>query len=139
MILIPKIASDHFVYFFQLTCHFLLQRSVVAFDTFGWNNWKVQVKVIETKSKTKSFSKMETFSLHFKWLSTAPKIIPKHGSIRQWTYLLRPIICRNERIASASRERESEITQKRIHSFMTKLFCSWCCHLRSRFPSWKVK
>ena len=26
-------------------------------------------------------------------------------------------------------------SNKRIHSFMTKLFCSWCCHFLSKFPS----
>ena len=29
------------------------------------------------------------------------------------------------------------INQK-IHSFITKLFCSWCCHFFSRLPSCKV-
>lgn len=26
---------------------------------------------------------------------------------------------------------------ERIHSFMTKLFCSWCCHFLSKLVSWK--
>ena len=27
----------------------------------------------------------------------------------------------------------------RIHSFMAKLFCSWCCHFLSKLPSCRVK